>query len=72
MPTYPQKENWGIWAIVVPPNSMAGGFVCILYEAQDDEAKAVVKTDSTGDLFVVLFEAQDDEAKTDSMTETSP
>ena len=40
---------------------MAGGVVCILYEAQDDEAKAVVKTDSTGGLFVF-----------DSMTETSP
>ena len=39
---------------------MAGGLFCILFKAQDDEAKTVVKTDSTGELFVF-----------DSMTETS-
>ena len=27
MPTYPQKENWEIIAIVVPPKSMGGKFV---------------------------------------------
>ena len=38
LPTYPQKENWEIRAIVVPPKSM-GGNLCILFKAQDDEAK---------------------------------
>ena len=28
MPTYPQKENWEIRAIVVPPKSM-GGNLCV-------------------------------------------
>ena len=40
MPTYPQKENWEIKEIVVPPKSM-GGNLCILFKAQDDEAKRV-------------------------------
>ena len=30
-----------------------------MFEAQDDEAKTVVKTDSTGEFFCVLFEAQE-------------
>ena len=41
MPTYPQKENWEIRAIIVPPKSMGGNLFCILFKAQDDEAKRV-------------------------------
>ena len=41
---------------------MAGGkILCILFKAQDDEAKR--KLTPQGNLFVVLFKAQDDEAK---------
>ena len=45
----PPKRELGDQSIVVPPKSM-GGNLCILFKAQDDEAKRV---------FCVLFKAQE-------------
>ena len=64
MPMYPQKENWEIRAIVVPPKYMGGKFVvscskpkieakrlCLcLVQSPRDEAERMI---------CVLFEAQD-------------
>ena len=53
----PKKRNEGSERFVVPPNSMAGGLFCILFKAQDDEAKTVVKTDSTGEFICCLVQS---------------